>query len=571
MTSACIRTTFYQWLAVSLLMLFSMESWADSLTATVDRNQLGRGETLELQVRYDGQTTSDPDFSPLERDFEIVGQHRQNQFSIMNGSTQSYTQWTLQLLPKKTGRVLLPALEFKGVQSDPISLQVDQQTSSNSGSEPVFIETEVDKGSVYVQEQLLLTLRLYTSVPLQRLSSEELMVKDAALVKVAENQYQKRNNGIAYQVVELKYALFPEASGELVVPAVRFNAVIPDRRDPFSGSLFGSRGKPVFLLSEEQRIEVKPRPTSFGGGDWLPGRGLSLSERWSRPLDQLTAGEPVTRTITMTAQGLMDSQLPPLAMDAGDGFKVYPDQPQLENNIDGSGVIGTRVESVAIVPSRGGQIVLPPIRVRWWDSASQQVRETELAGHTLQVKAAEGTPAPTPLPEPAAAETTTPDFPAVTADSARASLLVWVLIIANLILLIAVVVLFLLWRNSRDQSSGETAKAPVDIKESELFKVLQKRSGEGNPRAFREALLLWASAFWQTPLTTLCEVSRIAATDAFSESLEALDRALYSPDLSHAVDLNSIFEQVKALRKNRPGKPDNGTSLMPLYGNRGKH
>ncbi|WP_461521662.1 BatD family protein [Porticoccus sp.] len=552
-----------------MLLLLSLHSWADTLTATVDRNQLSRGETVELQVRFDGLTTSDPDFSALEQDFEILSQHQQNQFSIMNGSPQSYTQWTLQLLPKQTGRVLIPALQLKGVQSDPITLQVEKRTAVSTGAEPVFMETELDKSSVYVQEQLLLTLRLNTSVPLQGLSSEELMVKNASLLKVSENQYQKRDNGVLYQVVELKYALFPDTSGELIIPPVRFTAAIPDRRDPFSGSLFGSRGKPVFLFSEEQHVEVKPRPANYGSGDWLPAKGLSLSERWSRPLDELVAGEPVTRTINLTAQGLMDSQLPPLSIDSGEGFKVYPDQPQLENSPTGNGVIGSRIESIAIVPSRAGSITLPPIKIRWWDTTSQQVRETVLEGQTLDVKPAAGvTATPTPNPEVAAAATDTAVMtgPIATADTRRASLLVWVLIAFNLLLLIAVIVLFLLWQNSRDRSTKPQSITNDKEEESTLFKALQLRAREGNLRNFREALLLWAGAFWKKSLLTLMDISEAAGNGDFTCALDALDRALYSPDLSGNLDLNAICQQVKQLRKQqRSQKPTKGKTLAPLY------
>ena len=104
----------------TLLWLISSQVYAATLTATVDRNQLGSGETLELRIKYDAQTSTDPDFSALTQDFEILSKHQQNQFSFINGSSVSYTEWRLQLLPTKTGQVVIPALNFKGVSSDAI-------------------------------------------------------------------------------------------------------------------------------------------------------------------------------------------------------------------------------------------------------------------------------------------------------------------------------------------------------------------------------------------------------------------------------------------------------------------
>jgi len=567
MTSTPNRTHLPRWLALPLLMLLTLTCWADNnLTVSADRHQLNMGESLELQVRYDGQTTGEPDFSILEEDFEIVAQQRQNQFSILNGSTRSYTQWTLQLLPKKTGRLQIPALSFKGAKSDPISLEIQKRTDAPPGEEAVFIETELSKTSAYVQEQLLLTLRLNTSLPLQRLKSEELMVKNAALVKVAEEQYQRHINGKRYQAVELKYALFPEASGKLVIPPVRFNAVVPVRRDLRSGSFFGPRGKPIFLLSDEQQVEVKPRPASYSGTDWLPTQGLSLTERWSRPLDELVAGEPITRTIHMTAQGLMDSQLPPLNLDAGDGYKVYPDQPQLENTIDESGVMGSRVESVAIVPSRAGEIELPPITVRWWDTASQEMRKTVLKGHTLSVKPAQGmAAAPTESQQPATQSPAGTPSPAAAAPSFGP--LTWGLIIANGLLLIAVLALFLLWRKDRKTAASDTRPDNgAEEKEAQRFKILCQIARGDNLHGFREALLAWASAFWQRPLFTLSEVARAANDPEVTTTLEALDRALYSPTQSEEIDLCELCARFKAVRKQRRNSASRGRALSPLYG-----
>lgn len=562
------RRQICQWIALVLLLMPSLACLADSLTATADRTQLSRGETLELQVRFDGQTTSDPDFSVLEEDFEILGQNQQNQFSIINGSTESYTQWVLQLLPKKTGSLLIPPLELKGVQSSPIRLQVAPRSNASNGSEPIFIETEISKSSVFVQEQVLLTLRLNTSVPLSGLSSEELMVKDAAMVKVAENQYQKQNNGKLYQVVEVKYALFPEASGKLVVPPVRFNAVMADRRDRFSGSFFGARGKPVFLLSDEQHIDVKPRPGNYGTGDWLPAQGLSLSQRWSRPLNELVAGEPITRTIHLTAQGLMDTQLPPLSIDAGDGFKVYPDQPQLENSVDPQGVMGSRVESVAIVPSRAGQITLPPVKVRWWDTRSQQVRETVLESQTLTIKPAPGAAAAPASPLSAPSEVSQIAETDLTHGNSEPSWLVWALALGNLLLMIAVITLTVLWRRSQNlPTTNKTVNDTHAEKESALFKTLCQFADKQDLQSFREALLDWADTFWERPVHSLSQISALANNEQISELLGGLDKSLYSTEPSGEIDLKGLCHQLKALRKSRPNKLPKGRLLAPLYAN----
>lgn len=562
--------TNYSTIRILLAVLFcltSTVSLADTLTASVDRNQLGKGETLELLVQFDRQTTSDPDFAPLNDDFEVLSRQQKNKFSLMNGSSTSYTEWRLQLLPKRTGKLQIPSLSVKGVVSTPITLQVEDRsqsrTSTTTSNQPVFVETDVDKSSAYVQEQLLITFRINASTNLQSISSEELMIKDASVMKVSENQYQKQINGINHLVIELQYAVFPESSGNLTIPAIRFNTVIPDRRDPYSNSFFSRGGKRLFLYSEEKKITIKPRPTSYGSTEWLPTTAVSLSERWSRPLDELVAGEPITRTIYLSAQGLTSAQLPPLDINSGDGFKVYPDQPQLNDDVSSNGVMGTREESIAIVPSRGGTITLPPITVQWWDTASNQVRETVLEGKTLTIKPAENTiSAPVSATEiPSTAET-------LLIEKQPPSLVFWLLIISNVLLLGTAIIFLVLWRAARNKALPEPAPSEEspERKETTLFKQLQKQAKKKDPRAFREGLLVWASVRWQHSLVTLDDIAVIAKDPLLTAELQALDRALYSPEVSAMIDLGSLLNHLKNIRKQSTLEtPSKGNHLQPLY------
>lgn len=551
----------------SLLWLTTTTVVAQTLTATVDRTQLSKGETLELRVKYDDQTTSKPDFSPLNIDFEVLSQHQKNQFSIMNGSTVSNTEWRIQLLPRTTGSLTIPPLNFKGVSSQAIQLVVENSPQSSNSNQPVFVETDLNKKAAYVQEQLLLTFRINASTGLQSIASEDLMIKDASVVKVSENQYQKQINGVNHLVVELKYAVFPETSGELTIPSLRFNAVIPDRRDPYSSSFFSRGGKRVFLYSDAKKISIKPKPATYGTGEWLPTTAVSLSERWSRPLDELVAGEPITRTIHISAQGLTAAQLPPLQITAGQGFKIYPEQPQLDNDVTHDGVIGTRSESVALVASKSGNIELPAITVKWWDTSSNQMRETVLAARSLSVK-----PAETPI---LAAEPETETELSITTErpenaTQATSPLPRLLIASNVILLsLVIILLILLWKsNKKPKLTVDAKQNTVEPEEADLFRQLKQQAKQSNPGAFREALLRWACAFWRHPQITLDEIAINTGEPALTDELKSLDQFLYRPDTAENADLIRIVKILQRVRgQHHAEKPEKGNHLQPLYSN----
>ena len=188
------------------LLAASALSWAE-LTARVDRNILDTNETVQLVVRYSGQAvTSEPDFTVLQKDFDILSSNRQQQYSWTNGQSQSYTDWKMVLMPKRSGVILIPSISYKNEVSNALEVTVRavNKITAGAGKQPVYTETLVDRQAAYIQQQIILTQRLYTSVQLQDLSLSELELSDALVQRIGENQFQKMINGRNYLVIEVR-------------------------------------------------------------------------------------------------------------------------------------------------------------------------------------------------------------------------------------------------------------------------------------------------------------------------------------------------------------------------------
>ncbi len=558
---------------IFFIVFFLEKAHADELTVSVDRNRIGSGETLQLLVKWDAQVRTDPDFSALQHDFEILSQQQQNQLSIVNGKTESHTSWKLELLPKRSGKLLIPSFNYKGAVSDAIAITIAEASQQDLSDTPVYVETLLDKDSLYVQEQLLLTHRIVTRVNLQGISNDELVIPDASVVKLSESQYQKLVNGVQHLVIELKYAIFPNNSGQLSIPSIRFSTVISDRRDPFSGSFFSRSDRRLFLSSDSRTVPVLPRPAASGQGEWLPSAGVSLSERWSRPTNALRAGEPVTRTVTLTAQGLTGVQLPPLTFPATESLKIYPDQPQLDDTVSANGVLGQRTETMALVPSKAGEITLPPVVVSWWDTKNQQLKQTLLEGRTLRVSPALGdqtgnAPGETDQPEPQAAsadEQPEQQAPAVFSG--------WTLLLAitNLVLL-ALIAALLLARRGEQTDRMQTQASPRDAAEQSRFAEIRRAARGDDSAAFREAVLNWARVCWNRPdVNTLSTIAGYAGDQTHQQRLrdafKRLDQYLFANESGPAADLPELVTLLETLRKQENRQPEaNPHGLKPLYG-----
>ena len=505
-----------------LCALFSLSAQAEGFSAQVDRSQLSEGETVELTLQSDDITLfGKPDFSPLHDLFEVLGSRQLNQINSSNGKSHSSTSWVITLQPKQTGYVVIPPLQLGDATSQPITLHVlsaDSQTPNAQGKlAPVFIEASLDQDSVYVQAQAILTLRIYHSVSLYNDSSlTPLQMSNARIEQLGEPRtYEKLINGVRHGVIELRYAIFPQQSGQLSIPALQFSATMANPRRSNSFDPFGQQGRLSRVKSAVIALQVKPKPADYpADAAWLPARALTLSENWNpQPSNNIKVGDSLTRSLTLSAEGLSSAQLPPLPASQSAGLRSYPDQPQLSNQITEQGLLGTREERQALVPNRAGMIELAALDIPWWNTQTDKLEHLNLAARQLEVLA-------------------NPEQP-VAPNSASAALLpavegppLWPWQLACGLLSVTSLLGFGLWWRARRQpaiaAASQTGPSPRT-----LLDDLKRACQSNEPHATRQALDAWAR---QQP-ETLAELA--ARFVPLSAALDGLNGALYSETGQH--------------------------------------
>lgn len=532
---------------------------ATDLRASVDRSEIALEETLNLDVSIDQQVAfGTPDFSGVAQDFDILSTSKNNQYQSINGQVESWTRWRLTLAPRREGTLTIPALSFKGARSQPLEVVVKaagNRTVASTSDQPIYMETNLDKQQAYVQEQLLLTLRLFTSVNLNGIKSEDLAIADAQIKQVSEQQYQKRINGQLFGVVEVVYAIFPERSGTLTIPAVVWNVAADSGRGGHFSDPFFNRGQTLRLRSREEIVEVKAQPANYPDATpWLPANSVTLLQSWSAEPEQFRVGEPITRTITLQGEGLTSAQLPPLTITETDGLRYYPDQPQLNDAAAASGINGSRTESYAIVPTRAGTFTLPEIRVSWWDTHTNHLRVTTLEAQTITVAAGadgiDGTAAPASSTAADAATEPSPTITtaAVTAATAAAGygwqLACGLLLLTNLLTLAAL----LAARRRPTPPVAASANTTVTTASGRAaLRQLQEAARSQQPLAVRAALITWAQAHWApAPVENLQDICALTTSAALQSAVAELDRALFDQSGSGNWSAQALLHAVQA-------------------------
>ena len=366
-----LRNSFF----IVLSLFLTPSAWAATINVEVDRNVIEEGESINVQFSSEQGIDGDPDFSPLEKDFRVLRPNRSYSMSFINGKLSRSTSWSLILIPKMMGVFQIPAIKFGKDTSRAVRITVNPASRTGTdGSDELFIlEADVDKTSAFIQSQIIYSVKIYHAVGLVNasLSDFNLDDSDAIVEKLGDDlSYDKKLNGRFYKVFEKRFAIYPQKSGKLSIDPVVFEGQYASTKQPlrrtWPGMSLPQTTQIKRLKSKKIEVNVKPIPNDYKGA-WVPAKEFILAEDWPEGSDKFVVGEPVTRKLTLIAEGVLSTQIPELNKEPIENIKQYSDQPVMENKSSTEGIIGMRQELIALIPTVAGQYTLPAIEVSWWN------------------------------------------------------------------------------------------------------------------------------------------------------------------------------------------------------------
>lgn len=524
-------------------------AWAlAEVTASIDPPVIDELGSARLTLRVEGAGDGDGlDLSPLEDAFEVRNQSTQSQISIVNGQVRSWVEHHLDLRPKRTGVLRIPPLAVGGERSPPLRLQVNPLSAEarNAIDRMVFFEVEATPNPVRVQAQALLTRRLFYAPGVQVYSDlpGAPEVPDAMVIPLGDgNAASQVINGRSYSLFEQRYALFPERSGALRIPAA---SVVSSAQ--LSGR--GGRRSGIRVAAPEVTLEVLPAPAEYPADQpWLAAEEVSIQETWTPANPSFKVGEPLRRVISINAVGNVGSAIPPLAPDLPEAFfKQYPEPEGLEDAKSAAGVVGVRRQAYSIIPTQPGSTTLPALSLTWWDNVDEQVRTAVLPARSLNI--AGEAPAPSPAtPSPAAAATpqasASPDREAAPAP-ALGDQPPWAWGLAALGFIGWAATWFALRRKRPAGVGRRDAHRDRKAAVGGARKALEKACREEDCEAMRNAWLAYLGAVWGA--SAAATLMRIKGDAAAKEMLNRLNAALYGDAQAPRIDGQALLHLTRIL------------------------
>lgn len=588
-------------IAATLACCLSLSALA-GVTASLDRDQIAPGETVQLLLQSDHSPDGQPDLGPLKNDFTIVGTSSGSSVQIINGHLSSQTQLTLSLSPKHDGKIRIPPLQWGGEQSPPLELTVSNSApggnagsasghsgsgaTATNGSSHVFITTSVDHNQAYVQAAIVLTVRLYTDEALYRANLNLPASADVLVQQLGKDQQgSESRNGRSYQVVERKYLLSPQRSGQLTLQGPTLDAEVADAQsdNPFGNdSLFGNvfghmqmpsivtSTRPLHLQAKAIALKVLARPTRATGAIWLPAQSVTLEESWNPASASVHAGEPLTRHLRLSALGLTGAQLPDLdtLMPVPDGIKLYPDKSKVGDKEQGTTIRGTREQDIALIASHPGHFLLPAVHLSWWDTTANIQRDATLPERTLDIlpSVSDNGSATVSLAAPPPSirfpNTVQANPPVRAGQAAPVSIWLWVSLGLGVLCLCILLAWFVRPRRTPDIEPGkaENDAAASAVSTKAAFKAFHQACRDNDPQAARKYLLDWACTIWPAhPPSGLNALSHLLDDEKLAEPLRHLERACYTDgtwrgeSLAHAL---AVPPSITVSTEHKQGLPE---------------
>ena len=421
-------------LSVMLIMLTGVTVIAQDVTFTAQAPKaVVVGERFRITYKIntrDAKELRAPDMKSLQI-LSGPNTSTQSSYTIINGKSENSTTitYTYIVVATEQGDVELDGATIKAggkqITSNKLTIKVlppDQASqaqggqgqgsnqaqsrpssgqSSAVGNDDLFMLATVDKTTVYEQEAILLTFKIYKlpSVDLQAMSNKMPDLKNCHVQEVELPQQKEFNlehyNGRNYQtMVWSQYVLFPQHSGELEIPATPFEGTIAQRVDNNTGDIFdmffnSSRYVEVKkdLTTRPIKINVKPLPQGktsafYGGvGDFSISSTISSTD--------VTANDAVTVRVILSGTGNLKLVKTP-EMKFPQDFDIY--DPKIDNkySIKGGRQTGNKVYEYLIIPRHAGQYTIPALEFQYFDPKSAQYKTIKTDEYTLNVARGQG-------------------------------------------------------------------------------------------------------------------------------------------------------------------------------------
>jgi len=364
---------------------------ATQATASVSNNQVYLGDIFMLNVEVDDTGSEyQLDTDVLKDKFTVFLPSRGQKQMYINGEFKAQTTWQVRLQANKIGTFTIPSLKIGDVQTQAIKIQVIEPSAQQKSvqGDAIFIENSLNKSKIYLGQQVILDTKIYVS---ENISNADVLPPALDSVDVEridpKPQSQIIRNGIRYQVFSYQYKITPSIAKEMVIPSPLLTGQMNRRVNQWQGQ---SAYQAINIRGNTVALTVKDIPSNFQG-DWLVSDDVRIIENNDLHSKEYAVGDPITRSISLQVASISLDKMPQIKLNYNNSMRYYPDKDDLKQGEINNKLYTQRTITHAIIANKAGQLVLPEIKIPWWNSVTDKQEFATLPAQTLTIKAAPST------------------------------------------------------------------------------------------------------------------------------------------------------------------------------------
>ena len=410
-------------------LAYAMLGVAQRLTVSAP-SKVAAGENFRIAYTINTQDVADFKAGNIPSAIEVIAgpyTSSQSSYQMMNGHTSSSSSitYTYTLYATKNGTYTIsPAkavVHGKTITSPALKISVvgtakptasgapklhdydnDDDAVRAAGSKisgnDLFIKVSASKKRVREQEPVLLSYKVYSLVELTQLNGKmpDLNGFHTQEVKLPTQKsfHLERLNGRNYKCVTWsQYVMYPQMSGELKIPSIKFDGIVVQRNrsvDPFEAIFNGGSGY-VELKKEIEApgltLQVDPlpaRPTNFSGGVGNFTISAQLNKKEAK------TGEPLNLRIVVSGSGNLKLLKAPI-VNFPKSFDKYDVKVTDKTHLTTNGIEGNMIYDFLAVPQQIGKYDIPPTEFVFYDTKKQQYRTIRTQRFSLKIEKGTGT------------------------------------------------------------------------------------------------------------------------------------------------------------------------------------
>ncbi len=451
------------WVVVAGLLLLTVlalpvSAQGPGVSATVDRDTLGLGETLTLSLAVEG-ANGQPALPALD-DFQVLATSSGLQVRTVNGATTTQAVTQYQLQPLRSGELTIPSFQMVvdgqivGV-TDPIVVNVSQgaatapQTPSGSGALPPLFQGGADPLDLFgLLDQMLQqgsglgSLSGLGQLPVAPSSASQQIPAPTALQGqdyYAEALIDKTTSYQGEQVlytlrfyraldpfgqIEYKAPAFngfwskqmadqsnyaTQAGGRnylvtelqhVLYPTIAGQATIDPAALTLPGDFLGAPD--VEVASQPLTLDVRPLPA--GAPASFQGAVGQFRMESSADKAEVKVGDAVTQRVTISGAGNIEQIADPAWADDA-AWRAFDSKSSTDTQFQDGLLAGVRRIERVLVPTQPGQLTLPAAEFSFFDPADGQYHTLRSEPVAVEVAPDGSAPASQPPAEPVQATT----------------------------------------------------------------------------------------------------------------------------------------------------------------------